>query len=189
MDGCWTFTGPVPIIKVPQPCRGSMRRARNKLVSYSMSPNAKIIPCGKVMSWYMKSDIGWDCTIPLKMVVPNALAESMIHPWNEDPSVDVGDLQPNPVHNFMDFSSDLCQYVFTLDQAFVMQVAYNYYCLGNKIWYHCTTRRCQFGIDHHDSGTTSIVYLCWEKWCGMCLGCWWRCHSVVLSLEQTASFQ
>jgi len=78
-------------------------------------------------------DIGWDCTIPLKMVVPNALAESMIHPWNEDPSVDVGDLQPNPVHNFMDFSSDLCQYVFTLDQAFVMQVAYNYYCLGNKI--------------------------------------------------------
>jgi len=32
----------------------------------------------------------------------------------------------------MDFSSDLCWYAFTADQAFDMQAACNYYHLGNK---------------------------------------------------------
>jgi len=72
------------------------------------------------------------------MVAPNAPMESMIHPRNEcgtDIGRDTcsGDLQPDPVHNFMDFSSDQCRYAFTADQAFVMQAAYNYYRLGNKI--------------------------------------------------------
>jgi len=125
------------------------------------------------------------------MVVPNALMESMIHPWKEDPSVDVADLQLDPVHNFMDFSSDLCQYVFkAADQAFVMQAAYNYYRLGNKI------RAYEIVVLQEDVNSALITMIPGQRQLYTFAArnnveCVWDAgdHSVVLSLEQTASFQ